>query len=152
MKKYLYALVAASIASPALATEFHVVGQSTVGSFTYHKIEWTRADGSTDQGVLKSACSNGAASSWVYAPRDMATGMASGKRMHKPFTIVKEWGAASPALKAAKGNWDLATGKGARSGGGISAMDDWQQVSLTGLAVACSPGGKVSMSDISMTR
>jgi type VI protein secretion system component Hcp len=32
------------------------------------------------------------------APRDAASGVASGKRMHKPVTIVKEWGAASPNL------------------------------------------------------
>jgi type VI secretion system secreted protein Hcp len=34
----------------------------------------------------------------VTSPRDLATGQASGKRMHKPFTITKEWGAASPQL------------------------------------------------------
>lgn len=28
----------------------------------------------------------------VVAPRDRASGMASGKRMHKPMTITKEWG------------------------------------------------------------
>lgn len=32
------------------------------------------------------------------APRDLATGQASGKRMHKPFTITKEMDAASPKL------------------------------------------------------
>jgi hypothetical protein len=28
----------------------------------------------------------------VVAPRDRASGMATGKRMHKPMTITKEWG------------------------------------------------------------
>lgn len=32
----------------------------------------------------------------VSAPRDAASGLATGKRMHKPFTITKEWGTASP--------------------------------------------------------
>jgi hypothetical protein len=32
------------------------------------------------------------------APRDAASGMPTGKRMHKPMTIVKEWGAATPKL------------------------------------------------------
>ena len=32
------------------------------------------------------------------APRDVATGQASGKRMHKPFTITKEVDQASPKL------------------------------------------------------
>jgi len=34
----------------------------------------------------------------VQSPRDLATGQASGKRMHKPFTITKEWGASTPML------------------------------------------------------
>ena len=38
---------------------------------------------------------------YVVSPRDMATGQASGKRMHKPMTIYKEWGAASPQLMRA---------------------------------------------------
>ena len=32
------------------------------------------------------------------SPRDVATGQASGKRMHKPIVITKEWDAASPQL------------------------------------------------------
>jgi type VI secretion system secreted protein Hcp len=32
------------------------------------------------------------------SPRDAATGMASGKRQHKPITITKEWDASSPQL------------------------------------------------------
>ena len=34
----------------------------------------------------------------IVAPRDAASGLPTGKRMHKPMTIVKEWGAASPKL------------------------------------------------------
>lgn len=34
----------------------------------------------------------------VKAPRDVATGQASGKRQHKPITITKEWGASTPQL------------------------------------------------------
>jgi type VI secretion system secreted protein Hcp len=34
----------------------------------------------------------------VTSPRDVATGQASGKRQHKPITITKEWGAASPQI------------------------------------------------------
>ena len=34
----------------------------------------------------------------VTAPRDLATGQATGKRQHKPITITKEWGAASPQI------------------------------------------------------
>jgi len=34
----------------------------------------------------------------VKSPRDVATGQASGKRQHRPITITKEWGAASPQI------------------------------------------------------
>lgn len=37
----------------------------------------------------------------LTAPRDAATGQASGKRQHAPVTLVKEWGAASPQLQQA---------------------------------------------------
>ncbi len=32
----------------------------------------------------------------IQSPRDAATGMAGGKRIHRPITFVKQWGAASP--------------------------------------------------------
>ncbi len=34
----------------------------------------------------------------VQAPRDIATGQASGKRQHSPVIFTKEWGASSPLL------------------------------------------------------
>jgi len=34
----------------------------------------------------------------VRAPRDVASGQASGKRQHRVLTVVKEWGAASPQI------------------------------------------------------
>ena len=34
----------------------------------------------------------------VTSPRDAATGQATGRRMHKPVVITKEWDAASPQL------------------------------------------------------
>lgn len=52
------------------------------------------------------------------APRDAASGQATGKRQHAPVTFVKEWGASSPQLfqvTASGGTisghagWDLAT-------------------------------------------
>jgi hypothetical protein len=149
MKNFALAALAFGLAAPPAATDFTVVGQSSGVSINYAKIEWTRTAGVTEQGVIKFACTGGAVSSaWLYAPRDMATGMASGKRMHKPFTIVKEWGAASPSLS--KGSWDLATNKG----GETMAMDDWQAISVTGLDGACAaaPSGKVNVQDLSVTK
>ncbi len=34
----------------------------------------------------------------IVSPRDAASGQATGKRQHKPFTIVKEWDKATPLL------------------------------------------------------
>jgi type VI protein secretion system component Hcp len=45
--------------------------------------------------------SSGAGAGKVAAPRDIATGQASGKRMHKPFTITKEIDKSSPLLAEA---------------------------------------------------
>ncbi|HVC80519.1 MAG TPA: type VI secretion system tube protein TssD [Chloroflexota bacterium] len=34
----------------------------------------------------------------VTSPRDIASGLPTGKRMHKPFVILKEWDASSPQM------------------------------------------------------
>lgn len=34
----------------------------------------------------------------IKSPRDIATGMASGKRQHGPITFTKEWGASTPQI------------------------------------------------------
>jgi len=149
MRNFAFAALAFGLAAPAAATDFTVVGQASAVSFTYVKIEWTRSAGVTETGVIRLACVGGSPSSAaIYAPRDMATGMASGKRMHKSFTIVKEWGAASPSLS--KGSWDLATNKGGKT----MAMDDWQAINVTGLDGACAaePSGKVNVQDLSVTK
>ena len=59
-------------------------------------------DGTPDDAILKLDCANGrvAASSYQIAPRDAASGMATGRRQYAPVRIVKEWGAASPQLSA----------------------------------------------------
>ncbi|MEO7787725.1 MAG: hypothetical protein ABIR77_07890 [Sphingomicrobium sp.] len=153
MKTIALAAFTLGLAAPAAATDLTVLGQASDASFTYMKIEWTRSTGVKEPGVIRLACTGGkVGGAWLYAPRDMATGMATGKRMHKPFTIVKEWGAASPSLS--KGSWDLATAKGARMAGGIMAMDDWQAIAVNGLDDACAapPTGKVNVQDLSITK
>lgn len=151
--KFTVAAAIALIASPALATDFTITGSSVSGPFTYLHILTgdLDGDGGNDDGVLRLACSSGAVSSaWIYAPRDTASGQASGKRMHKPFTVVKEWGAASPQLSIWKGGYDLkASKKGydyyrTQNMGRVAktmAMDDWSEITVTKLDAACSPGG-----------
>jgi hypothetical protein len=112
-------------------------------------------DGVNDEGWLRAMCTNDVLTGLYFysvkSPRDAASGMASGKRMHKPFTVTKEWGRTGGAagktvswdikeLKGAKVSASGATydvkkveGTGARGAatvGKTSAMDDWHQVAV----------------------
>lgn len=40
----------------------------------------------------------------ILSPRDAASGLATGKRMHKPLTITTPWGSATPKLLTAMYN------------------------------------------------
>ena len=87
-------------------------------------------DGLPDEAVLRITCASrklAAAHYYVTGPRDAASGQASGKRMHKPLTIVKEWGAASPQLMKVRPTYDIKGMKGAR----IAAdPEGWAPISL----------------------
>ena len=96
-------------------------------------------DGLADDVVIRMECAAGvmhAAQYQVISPRDAASGQASGKRMHKPFTIVKEWGAASPQLMAMKTSYDVkkVEGTGARA---ISYDDSWNPITLSNSESIC---------------
>ena len=151
-KFIMIALVA--VAAPAAATDFSVMHQSSDGNLRYLHVQAGDVDGDgiADTAVIRLTCDRGSVSSAaLYSPRDAASGQAGGKRMHKPFTIVKEWSAAPPSLAGARGNWDLATMKGAKT----MAMDDWSPVRITGVDAACSlsnSANKVSVSDLSVTK
>ena len=84
-------------------------------------------DGKADDAVLKLVCADGkvASASYVVAPRDSATGMASGKRQYAPVKIIKEWGAASPQLSKMKPQYDIKTLKGNER-----MADGWTAVTL----------------------
>lgn len=91
-------------------------------------------DGLPDDAVLKLVCSDGKLTnaSYVLAPRDSASGMATGKRMHKPILTVKEWGAASPQLREGKLSYNIKELKGART-----AADGWTEIGLSNAAGLC---------------
>jgi hypothetical protein len=96
-------------------------------------------DGIADDVVIRMECAAGvmhAAQYQVISPRDAASGQASGKRMHKPFTIVKEWGAATPQLMAMKAGYDVkkVEGTGARA---ISYDDSWNPITLSSSEDLC---------------
>jgi hypothetical protein len=81
----------------------------------------------------------------VKSPRDAATGQASGKRMHKPMTVSKEYDKSSPKLME-----KIANGK--------SSSDSTQsQIAIDepGVHKGSNSGqgaGKVNVQDISMTK
>ena len=101
-------------------------------------------DGRPDDAYLKLACADGKLTqAWyqVKSPRDASSGMASGKRQHRPVTFVKEWGAATPQLSAMKPTYDVKMQKAAR----VAASSDWAPISLAntdGLCVAAEAAKK----------
>ncbi|BCA59454.1 hypothetical protein HMP06_2223 [Sphingomonas sp. HMP6] len=85
-------------------------------------------DGTPDQVVLRVTCSRGAVVSAIVSPRDSASGLPTGKRMHKPFVITKELDRPGGIManddwttrvqgKPQVASWDLATMKGGRQAG-----------------------------------
>lgn len=107
-------------------------------------------DGVADEAAIKLVCSGGSVSSSLHrivSPRDVATGQSSGKRMHKPFLISKEWDAASPQLSAMKLTYDVKAMKGTRV---AADADGWSPITLSstdGLcAAAASDAAKIAKS------
>ena len=100
-------------------------------------------DGAPDDAYLKLACADGQLTkAWyqVKGPRDAASGMASGKRTHKPVTFVKEWGPSTLQLSAIKPTYDIKTIKSARTAG----MDDWSSISLANTDGLCAAAGEAA--------
>ena len=93
-------------------------------------------DGRADDALLKLHCSDGVVKSALIRPVGDAAGPAgsghSERRQHKPMTIVKEWGPASPLLRAMKTGYDVKKVEGAR-------MDSqgWKPASLSGSDGLC---------------
>lgn len=100
-------------------------------------------DGAPDDAYLKLMCDGPRVSgAWyqVKGPRDSGSGLASGKRMHKPLTIIKEWGASTPQLAKIKPSYDVkkVEGTGARMAGG------WSPIELNGTEGLCDAARKVT--------
>ena len=94
-------------------------------------------DGVADEAAIKLVCTAGGVSSSLYrivSPRDLATGQSSGKRMHKPFLITKEWGPASPMLAAMKATYNVKMQKTARV---AADADGWSPITLSATDGLC---------------
>ena len=122
-----------SIVSRAQATFSD--GTSSDRLFTVTLDRDSDGDGVGDTAYLRVRCDSSVATAVyvheVRSPRDAASGLATGKRMHKPFTITMELGRTKGSSWTGRASWDLKAATGARmAGGGISAMDDWTQVTM----------------------
>ena len=118
-----------AIVSPRDPASGLPTGKAIAPSSTSSSSVQTAREASSGMATGKEAIgsqSSGAGAGKVTAPRDMATGMASGKRMHKPFTITKEIDKASPMLAQA-----------AASGEHLAEVD-----------VQLASGGKYTLTDV----
>jgi hypothetical protein len=127
------AAVATPDATGPAAVTFTVTGTYSDGTSRMFEVDTSSPDaidGAPVSGFLRVTCTSGAVASAAFAPRDSASGLATGKRMHKPITVTKQMDAVSAAV-GKTGSWNLKEGKGARaSAGGPEGVDDWQQVNL----------------------
>ena len=133
---------AAIAASADYYLKFDAVGRAADGP-TYLKAHSSAdldGDGLADDLVIRMDCAAGTLHSADYrvtGPRDAASGQATGKRMHKPFTIVKEWGAATPQLMALKTGYDIKKVEGTGARAKPMMEDDWNPISLSNSEELC---------------
>jgi len=133
---------AAMAASADYYLKFDAVGRDPGGP-TYLKAHSSAdldGDGLADDVVIRMDCAAGTmhtADFRVTGPRDPVSGQASGRRMHKPFTIVKEWGAAPPQLMAMKTGYDIKKVEGTGARAKPMMEDDWNPISLTNSEELC---------------
>jgi len=106
-------------------------------------------DGRADEAYLRIVCADGVLKQVHYtvkSPRDSASGLATGKRMHKPFTIVKEWDAATPMLSAVKPTYNIKNMDRVRV-----ASDDWSPMTLANADGLC-PAAEGAATQATKTR
>jgi len=106
-------------------------------------------DGRADEAYLRLTCDAGALKQAEYSvksPRDAASGQASGKRMHKPITITKEWGPATPMLSAVKPTYNVKNMDRARVAG-----DGWSPMTLANADGLC-PATEEAARKVTKTR
>ena len=84
-------------------------------------------DGKADDAVLKLVCGDGKVTdaSYVIAPRDSASGMATGRRNYAPVKIVKEWTPVSDELQKMRPQYDVKAMKGNER-----LADGWTKLTL----------------------
>jgi hypothetical protein len=139
---------AASAAAPTKINIQGVLREAPAGPIYLHVSAGDLdGDGLADEAFVRLVCADGMVKQAAYsvkAPRDSASGMASGKRTHKPVTFVKEWGPSTPQLRAITPTYDVKKVEGARAK--TMAEDSWTPISLSnadGLCDAAAAAAKV---------
>ena len=133
---------AAMAASADYYLKFDAVGRNSDGP-TYlraHSSADLDGDGLADDLIIRMDCAAGTLHNADYRitdPRDAASGQVSGKRMHKPFTIVKEWGATTPQLMALKTGYDVKKVEGTGARAKPMMEDSWNPISLSNSEELC---------------
>jgi hypothetical protein len=133
----------ASVAQAASADYFlkieGVAGEASSGPI-YLKVASSGdldGDGAPDTAIVRMTCAGGQPVSTHYqvtSPRDAASGLATGKRQHKPITIIKEWDAATPQLAKVKPSYNIKENKAAR----MSAdAEGWKPIELANVSELC---------------
>jgi hypothetical protein len=136
------ALACLGSAANAASADYYlqIKGVAAEGGYTFLDVLSTGdldGDGLPDEAVVRIKCTGADIQSAEYSvksPRDAASGQASGKRMHKPVTFVKEWNATTPQLAQVRPGYNVKENKGART---AAAGDGWTAISLSGAPSLC---------------
>jgi hypothetical protein len=89
----------------------------------------------------------------VKSPRDAASGQATGKRMHKPMTVSKEYDKSSPKLAESVSSTGTSTDETlAKGSGGGAGKANFQDLSVSKVNVQDLSMTKVNVQDISFTK
>jgi hypothetical protein len=94
-------------------------------------------DGVSDEAAVRLNCDGGGLRAVHYnvqSPRDSASGMASGKRTHKPIKIYKEWGPSTPQFRSMKITWNPKTNTELRM---AADAEGWVPMTLSGADGLC---------------
>ena len=117
----------------------HVAALDGPGSTLYLRVHAADLDGDgvSDEAAVKLDCDGSSLTSASYqiiSPRDLASGQPTGKRMHKPFVVTKQWEAASPQLSALKPTYDIKANKPLRMAAGAG---EWTPMTLSSTDGMC---------------
>ena len=140
-KAFILALFAsASSVATASSADYYlqIKGVAVAGGYTYLDVRSTGdldGDGLPDDAVVRLQCAGSTleAADYSVKPRDAASGQASGKRMHKPVTFVKEWSATTPQLARSRPGYNIKELKGAKT----TQSGDWTSITLSDAATLC---------------